>query len=101
MRLIQERLIVGEALGAVPEETPAVPLQRDLEREQRRLRLPPEAIERTVDLDLRKETDLQRSHLLHRLSILYIGWGREQQVRSARGTFHELWQLRWFPELAV
>src|SRR5205823_4021402 len=35
MRLIEQQLIVGEALGAVPEEAPAVPLQRDLEREQR------------------------------------------------------------------
>jgi hypothetical protein len=47
MRLIQERLIVGEALGGVPEATPAVPLQRDLERQQRRLRLPPEALEKS------------------------------------------------------
>src|SRR6185437_342195 len=40
LRLIQEKLIVDEALGAVPEEAPSLPLQQDLQREQKRLRLP-------------------------------------------------------------
>ena len=42
MHLIRERLEIGEHLGAVPPETPAVPLQRDLAAAQRRLRLPAE-----------------------------------------------------------
>src|SRR5262245_39061430 len=46
LRLIHEKLIVGETLGAVPEETPLAPLQQDLAREQKRLRLPAEALER-------------------------------------------------------
>src|SRR5207253_2288681 len=49
MRLIHEKLIVGETLGRVPDETPMVPLQQDLIREQRRLRLPAEATERALD----------------------------------------------------
>jgi hypothetical protein len=101
MQLVHERLVVGEVLGEVPEETPAVPVQRDLEREQRRLRLPPEATARTLDLDLRGETDLGRSHLLHRLRLFGVAWGEPQTVRGKSGTFHELWQLRWRPELAV
>jgi hypothetical protein len=43
MALIRDRLEIGEALGAVPAETPAVPLQRDLDATQRRLRLRPSA----------------------------------------------------------
>jgi hypothetical protein len=102
MRLIHDRLIVGETLGDVPDDTPSVPLQGDLQREQRRLRLPPEANARTLDLDLRNATDLARSHLLHRLSILDVPWGQLQQTSGrAKGTFHELWQLQWQPELAV
>jgi hypothetical protein len=101
MRLIHERLIVGETLGAVPRETPSVPLQADLEREQRRLRLAPEALARALDLDLRKPTDRERSHLLHRLLLLEIPWGSEQAAHGKSGTFHELWQLQWQPELAV
>lgn len=72
--LIRDRLVVGEVLGQVPEDAPAVPLQRDLARCQRTLRLKPEAAEREVELDLRKETDADRSRLLHRLRLLGIPW---------------------------
>lgn len=41
MVLIRQRLEIGDKLGRVPAETPAVPLQRDLENKQRRLRLKP------------------------------------------------------------
>jgi len=95
--LIARKLVVGETLGHVPATAPMVPLHQDLIREQRRLRLSPEAVERTLDLDLRKDTDLARSHLLHRLTILGVPWGRVQQASSQRGTFHELWMLQWQP----
>lgn len=101
LALIHEHLVVGERLGAVPAETPAVPLQQDLAREQKRLRLPPEAGDRVLELDLRKEMDLERSRLLHRLRLLGLPWGEDQRVRGKRGTFHEHWRLRWQPEFAV
>ncbi|MFF6890758.1 DUF5682 family protein [Streptomyces microflavus] len=102
LALIQDRLVVGETLGEVPDSAPAVPLQRDLTRSQRTLRLKPEALERELDLDLRKETDAAKSRLLHRLRLLSIGWGEpaESQSRST-GTFRESWRLRWEPELHV
>jgi hypothetical protein len=101
LRLIHEKLIVGEVLGDVPEETPAVPLEQDLRREQKRLRFPAEAAQKTVDFDLRKETDLQRSHLLHRLRLLGVAWGELEQTGGKRGTFHEIWRVEWRPEFAV
>jgi hypothetical protein len=101
MRLIHDRLIVGEVLGEVPADTPMVPLQQDLLREQRRLRLAPEAFQRTLDLDLRKPKELDRSHLLHRLALLGIPWGERDEVHGKAGTFHELWRLQWQPEFAV
>jgi hypothetical protein len=101
LALVHEKLIVGEVLGSVPAEAPTVPLQADLEREQRRLRLRPQAGFRTLDLDLRQENDRGRSRLLHRLELLGIQWGLRETVRGARGTFHELWQLQWQPEYAV
>lgn len=100
LQLIHDKLIVGETLGQVPEETPMSPLQLDLQREQKRLRLKPEAGERQLDLDLRKENDLDRSRLLHRLSLLGVDWG-DAQSATGKGTFHEIWRLRWRPELAV
>jgi hypothetical protein len=98
--LIQRRLVVGERLGAVPAATPMVPLQRDLNDQQRRLRLRPEASPRDYDLDLRKPNDLARSHLLHRLALLGIRWGTPRQGRTRNiGTFRESWELTWRPEL--
>lgn len=100
VRLIQDRMVVGERLGAVPERTPMVPLQRDLQAEQRRLRLRPSALEKEQDLDLRKPTDLERSRLLHRLRMLDVHWGVPSESRS-RGTFRETWTLLWRPEFDV
>jgi len=100
--LIQRRLVVGERLGAVPDATPMVPLQRDLRDQQRSLRLRPEAAPRDYHLDLRKPTDLARSHLLHRLALLGVPWGVPQESRTQNiGTFRETWQLTWRPELDV
>ncbi|MER6951647.1 DUF5682 family protein [Nonomuraea sp. NPDC000554] len=97
VELIQRRLVVGDRLGRVTDGTPMVPLQRDLRDQQRRLRLKPEALERTLDLDLRKPLDLQRSHLLHRLRLLGVGWGAQGRSRGT-GTFRETWTLSWQPE---
>ncbi|MEE1741950.1 DUF5682 family protein [Streptomyces sp. BE147] len=101
LALVRDRLIVGETLGEVPDSAPAVPLQRDLTRQQRTLRLKPEAVEREVDLDLRKDTDAARSRLLHRLRLLAVGWGETTTGRGSTGTFRESWRLRWEPELHV
>ncbi|MFJ6520917.1 DUF5682 family protein [Streptomyces filamentosus] len=99
--LVRDRLVVGDVLGEVPAAAPAVPLQRDLDRLQRRLRLKPGAEERALDLDLRGETDAARSRLLHRLRLLGVGWGTPTGGRAGTGTFREPWRLRWEPELHV
>lgn len=102
LQLIAAKLIVSERLGVIPDETPMVPLAQDLAREQKRLRLPPEAAQRQLDLDLRKPNELDRSRLLHRLNLLGIPWGKPQRQRGAqKGTFHELWAVQWQPEFAV
>ncbi|MFI7402744.1 DUF5682 family protein [Streptomyces sp. NPDC049541] len=101
LALVHDRLVVGDVLGEVPQAAPAVPLQRDLDRIQRRLRLKPEPLERELELDLRKETDAGRSRLLHRLRLLGVAWGEPVASRGSTGTFRETWRLRWEPELAV
>lgn len=101
LALVRDRLVVGEVLGEVPDTAPAVPLQRDLDRQQRTLRLRPEAERRELDLDLRKDTDAARSRLLHRLRLLGVHWGEPAAGRSSTGTFRESWRLRWEPELFV
>ncbi|MFQ6391925.1 DUF5682 family protein [Nocardia sp. KC 131] len=102
VRLIAAELVVGEALGSVPEGTPTVPLDADLRAEIRTLRMKQEASSRALDLDLRKEREVDRSRLLHRLRLLGIDWGTPTagEVRST-GTFRETWTLEWRPEFAV
>ena len=101
LALVHDQLVVGDVLGEVPATAPAVPLQRDLARLQRRLRLRPEAAQRELELDLRKETDAGRGELLHRLRLLGVGWGEPVVSRGGTGTFRETWRLRWQPELSV
>jgi hypothetical protein len=102
LRLVIGELVVGEALGAVPEQTPTVPLDADLRATIRSLRMKQEPAIRTVDLDLRKEREVERSRLLHRLRVLDIEWGTltTSEVRST-GTFRETWTLQWHPEYAI
>ncbi|MCX5368495.1 DUF5682 family protein [Streptomyces sp. NBC_00103] len=101
LALVRDRLVVGDVLGEVPAGAPAVPLQRDLDRLQRRLRLKPEAAARELALDLRKDNDAERSRLLHRLRLLRIEWGDPTASPGSTGTFREAWRLRWEPELSV
>jgi Family of unknown function (DUF5682) len=101
LRLVHEKLIVGNRMGKVPSNTPSVPLQLDLAAAQKRTRLEPSASPETLDLDLRKPLLLARSQLLHRLHVLGIPWGKITATRGAKGTFHEIWQIEWKPEFAV
>ncbi|GAA1330804.1 DUF5682 family protein [Saccharothrix algeriensis] len=98
--LVHDRLVVGERLGEVGADVPTSPLAADLARLTRRLRLPPSATPRQVRLDLRKDTDRERSRLLRRLEVLDVPWGTPDTTRTI-GTFAEAWQLHWRPEFAV
>jgi Family of unknown function (DUF5682) len=95
-------LVVGEVLGQVPDSAPLVPLEADLRAQARTLKLKISPDEKSLVLDLRKDTDRARSVLLHRLTALGVGWAlaAADQVRGT-GTFRETWTLRWRPELAV
>ena len=101
LKLVRDRLIVGQVMGETPPDAPVAALAADLEQLTRRLRMRPEPGQKTVDLDLRNETDRSRSHLLHRLGLLGIHWGATQQVFGKSGTFHEVWSLAWQPEFAI
>ncbi len=102
LEMIRLRLEIGTEIGSVPPKTPAVPLQRDIEKEQKRLRLKITEEILDLDLDLRKENDRDKSRLLHRLNLLGIPWGslRDESIRST-GSFHEFWQIQWQVEFAV
>ncbi len=86
LRLIRRELIIGRRLGAVASGTPTVPLQRDLERRCKTLRLTLSPTREPLELDLRKENDLARSQFLYRVRLLRIPWGEVTQARSGKGT---------------
>ncbi len=101
MALVRDELVVGDVLGEVPDDAPQAPLARDLVRQQRSLRMRPEALERVLELDLRTPLGRSRSHLLHRLLALGVPWGQPESGRGTAGTFRETWRLRWRPEHVV
>jgi hypothetical protein len=94
-------LLIGSGVGAIPENTPLAPLLEDLQRQQRLTKLKPEALERELSIDLRSDSGLARSTLLHRLTVLDVPWGRLADAGRSRGTFREKWTLCWEPEFAV
>jgi len=100
MRLIHDELIVSNKIGQVPVDIPKPPLQTDIEKTQKRLRLQPTADFKDYQLDLRAENDLNRSIFLHRLHLLEINWGRKFAT-SGKGTFKEQWRLQWEPALSI
>jgi hypothetical protein len=101
MMLIREQLEIGEKMGAVPPDTPAVPLQRDVDAKQKKLRLKPTTEKKRLELDLRNDNDRARSRLLHQLALLGIAWGQPQLNTGGKGTFHEAWQLEWKVEFPI
>ena len=101
LRLIERELLVNDRLGAVPADTPTLPLVQDVRTLQKRYRLAVRADQMEIDLDLRQSAQLEKSIFLHRLALLGIGWGKTRTVSGKSGSFHELWQLAWEPEFEL
>jgi hypothetical protein len=100
-RLLEQQMLLGNEVGCIPDNLPLAPLLDDLQRQQKRLRLKPEALERELSIDLRSDGGQDRSTLLHRLTALDVHWGRLMDAGRSRGTFREKWMLAWDPEFAV
>jgi hypothetical protein len=102
VRYVTDHLVVGQALGSVNDGVPTVPLEADLLRTCRTLRVRREAQVRFHDLDLRRSIDQARSQLFHRLRLLGLRWitPAESGVQS-QGTFRETWESQWEPEYTV
>jgi hypothetical protein len=99
--LVRRELVIGDAIGEVPDAAPQVPLARDVAKLQKSARIPVTAQLRTVEVDLRTPQGRRKSHLLHRLVALGIGWGVQVEGRGSSGTFRETWEVRWDPDLSI
>lgn len=98
---VVRRLYLGTAVGEVDDGVPRHPLIKDFEASCRRNRLKTTESVPELKIDLRTESGLAKSTFLHRLDILGIGWGILLDADSSRGTFREVWQLHWQPEMAI
>ncbi len=100
-KLIEKHLVMGTEVGEIPPDVPQTPLQADLQRELKRLRLKLEAAESEASLDLRTDTGQHKSWLFHRLRLLNLPWATPLDAGRSRGTFREKWRLLWQPEYSV
>ncbi len=98
---IESQLLLGNQVGHIPADAPLIPLIEDLQGQQKKHKLKPEALPRELSLDLRSDAGLGKSILLHRLTILSIDWGTLGNSGKSRGTFRENWTLAWQPEFSV
>jgi hypothetical protein len=101
LKLIGQRLVIGNQIGEVDDSVPQMPLAEDLSRWQKKLRMKPSASPEEMAVDLRSEAGLLKSELLHRLLIINVPWGRLVDAQAGRGTFREIWTVEWQPELSV
>ena len=104
---------VGTAIGELPEGVSQTPVQDDMNRELKRLKLEKykSSVSQELDLDLRENRkvkseeaafiDLSRSTFLHRLKFLNIDFARQIPVKNEGATWAEKWVLQWTPESEI
>ena len=97
LRLIEREWLIGDAIGSVPAATPQLPLIADVQAQRKKLRLVESDEAKTLELDLRKPLDLQRSIHFHRMRLLGID-DAEMLPARGKGTFKEAWSYRYQPE---
>ncbi len=102
LRVLHDEMVIGRAVGRVPDGVPTTPLVADVRATVKRLRLKLEEVSRVLELDLRAEAGKARSHLLHRLGLLGAPWGTSTETAAgSMGTFKEAWSIAWSPELEL
>ncbi|MEM6769013.1 MAG: DUF5682 family protein [Bacteroidota bacterium] len=114
LAVIHEKLTVGTTVGFVPPGVTTVPLLEDLNRELKSTRMAKlwetageQYLKATKTnprggIDLRAPNDLRKSHLLHRLNLLGIHWGKMQPLGpDTISSFKEIWLLEWQPEYSL
>ncbi|WP_379133648.1 DUF5682 family protein [Paenibacillus sp. sgz500958] len=107
------RADVGTAIGSLAEGVSQTPIQDDLNRELKRLKLTKykTTVAAGLSLDLRENRrvssseaaflDLNRSVLFHRLGLLGITFAKEQPSGQQAATWGENWIIRWSPEVEI
>lgn len=101
LAVLERKLYIGERVGEIGARVPQNPLARDLADWQRKTRLKPQDLELEIKVDLRSEAGLLKSTLLHRLNLINVPWGKLTEAQAGRGTFREVWVIKWDPSYSV
>lgn len=106
------RVDVGTAIGELPEGISQTPIQDDMQRQLKRLKLEKykSVVAQDMRLDLRENRqvktkeaafmDMHRSIFFHRLLLLNISFVRFVEQYDA-ATWSESWILQWTPETEI
>ncbi len=107
------RIEVGTAIGELAEGVSQTPIQEDMNRQLRRLKLDKykTAVANDLVLDLRENRrvsseeaaflDLNRSLWFHRLKLLGIHFVKEKGRTQTQAEWAEHWILQWSPEVEI
>lgn len=107
------RLDIGVDIGFLPEGVSQTPVQDDMARQLKRLKLEKfkASALKELDLDLRENRrvktkeaaflDLERSTFFFRLKLLNINFATFVPLRQTGATWAERWNLRWSPEVEI
>lgn len=106
-------LDVGTRIGELPDGVSQTPIQDDMNRQLKQLKLEKykSVVAQGLALDLRENRkvksreaafiDLNRSTFLHRLEFLGIQFARPAKRQQDSGTWAEDWVLCWTPEVEI
>lgn len=104
---------IGTNIGVLPDGITQTPIQDDMNRQLKELRLEQykSVVARTLVLDLRENRnvkseksaflDLNRSTFFHRLTMLGIHFAQQASTRQDNATWSEGWNLCWTPESEI
>ncbi len=107
------RVDIGAAIGSLPEGVSQTPVQEDMARELKRLKLTnyKSVVSQEITLDLRENRavksqeaaymDLNRSTFFHRIQLLNIQFAKPLPVNQSSATWAEKWILQWTPEVEI
>ncbi|MWV42135.1 hypothetical protein GRF59_00695 [Paenibacillus sp. HJL G12] len=107
------RIEVGTAIGALAEGVSQTPIQEDMNRQMKRLKLEKykTAVASDLVLDLRENRrvsseeaaylDLNRSTWFHRLKLLGIHFVKENGKSQDQAAWAEHWVIQWTPEVEI
>ena len=111
IQLIDEKLIIGDKIGQIPDDVPKSSIQKDFES-YGCMRRKANAVHKAYyngeiiekkEFNLREPAQREVSLLMHRLNILNIPFGIEKSAnkKGTSGSFSEMWQIHWKVDYAL